>query len=917
MSARIHTGPGHSGIAAIDERPRRAEERPPPARIRRRSKGQDYSYEALRELTVGWTQALSGEAWTDYNLHDPGVTLLEALCYATTENIYAAEQDLADLLTAADGRIHYRRHALHTAPEALPARPTTHDDALRALLDQIPGVERLHLHDGALPGLQRLRLQVAAHSDPAQIPALLAQTARAYWAQRNLGEDLDGAPQRLDTHECTLEAEISIQGAREIADLLAELIHRCANYISARPPRTPYNHHLAAAGRHDDPAALSELLDGPLLRNGWIDPAALAQQTREHLYFGDLRRVLQQIDGIAEIRHLQLRSDEHPAIGGALPWQDADWTLQLRWPRAAADLAGLRVSRRGMQQRIPVDAVLRRLEDLRNDPALLRGHGSDAHPGDGTSTASLQDDAALAARALALPQGRYVAARPYFPAYNHLPPIYHGASGALELRDGSDSAVRQRRQRDQAQLSAYMSLLEQWLAHGETQTQHLRELYTVQAAPQRSYWWQILDARHLPALAALYTQNPDDLLPTHYEAADAALERRSRVLDHLLALYGEGLGQSSIKAYGYYFSATAWQAHLYRQKFKFLRRIIRHTRDRAAGIDYSRASFGRRGNTAPLQQRISILLGFLHTHSRSLCDGLQRYGLRLDPEASPQNANSAVREPAHRSRTAPDPARLQPIPLWGPARQRINERLAAAPGESLALIEHYFPALAGRPLPPALLRCAVHAERYYASRAGGLRQLWLGPDNDGQWFSLMLRPGLHAIELAARCLHEYSCRVQLEGEGLHLIEHALLWPLQPPQQQQQPAGDAATGTDDVPERFYAQQLSLIFPAWTARGADQAFRELAAETVSRSCPAHLLPHLLWLDAAELQEIETAYRAWLEAKQAYCQHLLRSGGDPRQAETQNAAHRLDEHAATLRRALWAHLRHREHNAGEAAP
>ena len=34
-----------------------------------------------------WTkwQKFSGEKWTDYNYHDPGITLLEQICYAITD----------------------------------------------------------------------------------------------------------------------------------------------------------------------------------------------------------------------------------------------------------------------------------------------------------------------------------------------------------------------------------------------------------------------------------------------------------------------------------------------------------------------------------------------------------------------------------------------------------------------------------------------------------------------------------------------------------------------------------------------------------------------------------------------------------------------------------------------------------------
>lgn len=45
-------------------------------------------FERMREEGIEYIQKLSGQLWTDYNLHDPGVTILEVLCYALTDMGY-------------------------------------------------------------------------------------------------------------------------------------------------------------------------------------------------------------------------------------------------------------------------------------------------------------------------------------------------------------------------------------------------------------------------------------------------------------------------------------------------------------------------------------------------------------------------------------------------------------------------------------------------------------------------------------------------------------------------------------------------------------------------------------------------------------------------------------------------------------
>lgn len=50
------------------------------------------NFKQLRQEGIELIQTLSGDIWTDYNLHDPGVTTLEVLCYALTELGYRADR---------------------------------------------------------------------------------------------------------------------------------------------------------------------------------------------------------------------------------------------------------------------------------------------------------------------------------------------------------------------------------------------------------------------------------------------------------------------------------------------------------------------------------------------------------------------------------------------------------------------------------------------------------------------------------------------------------------------------------------------------------------------------------------------------------------------------------------------------------
>ena len=54
-------------------------------------------------------QALSANNWTDYNLHDPGVTILEQLCFALTELGYRAGFPVKDQLAETNQGIDWEK----------------------------------------------------------------------------------------------------------------------------------------------------------------------------------------------------------------------------------------------------------------------------------------------------------------------------------------------------------------------------------------------------------------------------------------------------------------------------------------------------------------------------------------------------------------------------------------------------------------------------------------------------------------------------------------------------------------------------------------------------------------------------------------------------------------------------------------
>lgn len=99
--------------------------------------GEDF-YRMRRE-GIGHIADAGSDLWTDYNTHDPGITILEGLAYAITDLSYRAGFPIQDLLASAatDGEPGdpYPGQAFPTARRILTVNPVTTTDFRRLLID--------------------------------------------------------------------------------------------------------------------------------------------------------------------------------------------------------------------------------------------------------------------------------------------------------------------------------------------------------------------------------------------------------------------------------------------------------------------------------------------------------------------------------------------------------------------------------------------------------------------------------------------------------------------------------------------------------------------------------------------------------------------------------------------------------------
>lgn len=139
------------------------------------SKARDFVY--LKEQGINYIQEVAGNHWTDYNTHDPGITLLEVLSYAINDLANRTSFNIKDLLAEDNGPAGLQTH-FFTPDKILPTNPVTINDLRRVIID-VPGIKNAWLEpkidslfhsDGPLVYHEPEKGQLAYESEENQNP---------------------------------------------------------------------------------------------------------------------------------------------------------------------------------------------------------------------------------------------------------------------------------------------------------------------------------------------------------------------------------------------------------------------------------------------------------------------------------------------------------------------------------------------------------------------------------------------------------------------------------------------------------------------------------------------------------------------------------------------------------------------------
>ncbi len=531
-------------------------------------------YAALRADAIKELERLTDRRWTDFNAHDPGITILEALCYALTDFGYRLFHPLPDLLATAPGEA-APPNMLAGPIASLCGRAVTVDD-LRAAAIDVPGVRNawvepalppLHvpLHDPATrtinllaadqptpDGSTRLALKglwrvLVEPEGAVTVNKVKADVAARLHGERALGEDFEEILV-LGRFGVKLDLAIELTPDAQGEAVLNAICARFDAYFSPTIPRRSAAEVLALG----DPAALVE---GPMPHRGLPDRAALAAARRHRaIYRSDLVREAMAVPGVAAVRRIHfIERKEY-------------WSLPVPEDQVPAlDRIGSTfeiVSARGDSLPIPVK---------------------------GTTTEKTRPELSEFEVDLLPVAGRWRNPAAYRPISADLPPTYGVGEGTLSANAPLERRVAASR------LRGYLGIFDIILAGHFAQLAELPALFGAKGGA-KPYPMGFVDERLPHAKAPKLLPDRDALTKLgEDENTPEALRRRNALLNHLLARFGEDLPNDPLNP------------DLITRKEEFLQALPIIGGSRGGGVDL--LALPDEGSDPPLLRRIMVELG--------------------------------------------------------------------------------------------------------------------------------------------------------------------------------------------------------------------------------------------------------------------------------------------------------------------
>ena len=676
-------------------------------------------FDSLRKEAIKYTQELSGENWTDYNFHDPGVTILEQFCYAITDIAYRTNLSIENLLfhSGKESEI-LESNALFPPDKIYPCSPITPDDYKVWVLDHFPDllsnawVVPVLSHQDGISGLYSINIIFRNKLSDARQAEVLEQINIKLSTIRNLGEDFDQV-EALLSEKLSFSTEIDLTQDASGEEVLAEILYQVERYIN------PTIDFLSLSEMRDRGFSLEEIYDTPSCQHGFIIKSQLIPRQFE-FHVSKIADFITRIKGVRDLKSFQVLQDGVPIYGDSINLPKGKYfTLAISQEEDPLVGFDIKLFKGGVVNRYTVPAVMYSL-DLKEAQSQKNFEIKKEVKSDSFRRSSTKE------------LSKYLSIQASFPG------IYKVGSYTPHQRESRQKVVESK------QLQGYLLFFDQLLANHLEQLIHIHKLFSIDEKDLSlpTNYTQLLQGNVTGADELLVGLDQLSLNKLTNNSSNNKV-RKDKVLSHLLARFGEKFTTDFHLKFNQLAEGLSTEdvnQRLVELKATFLRDIQYLNRYRSLGYDYRGVTYEA---SAPLslKKKICLLLDIKNIENKKL--------------ASVELADKLKKEKI--SSSSLDQKRVGEDRFYD---QEIKEGTIKFIVNSKSIVEYLF-------------RFGLDAKNYHLVTEGHKVHLLFSTPNKDQKVKIAEFTSRSVALDTLKKLIEFLKGLNDDSEGFHIVEHIL------------------------------------------------------------------------------------------------------------------------------------------------
>ncbi|MDX8553695.1 DUF1508 domain-containing protein [Tenacibaculum sp. 1B UA] len=823
----------------------------------------DLDFSFLRKEGISYLETFGGKLWTDFNSHDPGVTILEMLCYAITDLGMRINTPLEDLLASKDPNLSLQAQ-FYKASEIFPTKPVNELDYRKLFID-LEGVKNCWLRiydkqvfvdcknnklgyqkfeeilpefqkDFKLKGLYSLLVDLEEGYTKEQV---LLHIKKTYHKNRNLCEDLIEVNE-VDTQLIAVCANVDVVPEADEEWVYANILFEIENYLS--PSLKFYSiQQMLNRGYTTD-----EVFDGPVLESGFIDIEELKKaELRKEVRLSDVMKIIMNVEGVKLIKDISVGFCDENIV------QENKWVVCIDPDKkpVLCEKSTFNFSKGFLPLNLNYDRVDEYLKQLKEDEVALQQITAEE-------------------KVLSLPKGSSIGAGEYTTIQNDFPDTYGIGQEGLAIH------VTNERKAKAKQLKAYLTFFDQILATYFKHLSEVKTLLSVSGEETRTFFTQaVKDIKDFDELVSEYPEsNDDELTKLLFNQFDNNVERRNSVLDHLLARFAERFGEYTFIMKALY--GTATDEIVLSNKEAFLKDYKVISSERGLAFNYykqTQENLWDTNNVSGFQKRIARLMGITNEKRRHLTEtsvdiyevteGSNTYRWRLKDTNG--NILLSATENYTKKVFAIEELYFAVLQIVQTKEKDIEEAFEegitnnmqvgfiriheSTPSKPSIPVKYSFDVI--NPEKPESSTDYIIAKQYkYYTDINDLKEALL-----------------NTISFLKKDFTE---------EGMFLVEHMLLRPDVTNNEATNFLSICAKDCEDCGTIDpYSYRVSIVLPGYTYRFSNPDFRRYMEDVIRQELPSHILPRICWVgerkgtvadEENDLLQFENAYKKYLFVK-----------------------------------------------------